>query len=204
MRRNEFNVTDETTIEKILQECEYGTLSLISEGKPYGVAVNFVWYEKKIYIHGAKEGKKVSAIQKNANASFLVVKPYSIIPSYFSNTLAACPATQFFASVHFEGAIKEIIKGEEKAIILNKMMEKLQKDGGYEEIAFDKPMYTSMIEKTAIFELNVEHTSCKVKAGQNLSKEKTQDMVNKLMQRGQEIDKETIEAMELLKKEDFS
>lgn len=204
MRRNEFNVTDETTIEKILQECEYGTLSLISEGKPYGVAVNFVWYEKKIYIHGAKEGKKVSAIQKNANASFLVVKPYSIIPSYFSNTLAACPATQFFASVHFEGAIKEISKGEEKAIILNKMMEKLQNDGGYEEIAFDKPMYTAMIEKTAIFELTVELLSCKIKAGQNLSKEKREDMMGKLKQRGNEIDNETIETMVLMNTEKLS
>lgn len=204
MRRNEFNVTDESTIEKILQECEYGTLSLISEGKPYGVAVNFVWYEHKIYIHGAKEGRKVSAIQKNANASFLVVKPYAIIPSYFSNTLAACPATQFFASVHFEGAIKELTKGEDKAIILNKMMEKLQKDGGYEQIAVDKPMYTAMIEKTAIFELNVEYKSCKVKVGQNFPKEKKEDMMHKLMQRGDETDKETIEAMELFAKEDFS
>lgn len=204
MRRNEFNVTDASTIEKILQECEYGTLSLISEGKPYGVAVNFVWYENKIYIHGAKEGRKVSAIQKNANASFLVVKPYALIPSYFSNTLAACPATQFFASVLLEGVLKEIIKGEDKAIVLNKMMEKLQSDGGYEPIAFEKSMYTAMIEKTALFELNIEHTSCKVKAGQNLSKEKKEDMREKLNQRGNEMDKKTVEVMGLVNKEDFS
>lgn len=204
MRRNEFNVTDTNTIEKVLQECEFGTLSLISEGKPYGVAVNFVWYENKIYIHGAKEGRKVSAIKKNANASFLVVKPYSIIPSYFSNTIAACPATQFFASIHFEGLIKEITNGEEKAIVLNKMMEKLQKDGGYEPIAFDKPMYTAMIEKTAIFELSIELLSCKIKAGQNLSKEKTEDMIDKLKQRGNEMDKKTIETMVLTNAEKLS
>jgi nitroimidazol reductase NimA-like FMN-containing flavoprotein (pyridoxamine 5'-phosphate oxidase superfamily) len=204
MRRDEFNVTDTQTIKKILDECEFGTLSLISEGKPYGVAVNFVWYENKIYIHGAKEGRKVSAIQQNSNASFLVVKPYSLIPSYFSNTVAACPATQFFASVHCEGVIKEVIQGEEKAIILNKMMEKLQSDGGYEPIAFEKPMYAAMIEKTAIFELNIEYSSCKVKAGQNFSKEKKEDMMQKLKHRGSKIDTETIEAMGLVNKEDFS
>jgi nitroimidazol reductase NimA-like FMN-containing flavoprotein (pyridoxamine 5'-phosphate oxidase superfamily) len=200
MRRDEFNVTDINTIEKVLHECEFGTLSLISDGKPYGVAVNFVWYDNKIYIHGAKEGRKVSAIQENHNASFLVVKPYSLIPSYFSNTLAACPATQFFASVHFEGTIQEITNGKDKAIVLNKMMEKLQKDGGYEPISFEKPMYTAMIEKTAIFELNIQHTSCKVKAGQNLSKEKKEDMMQKLKHRGNEMDKETIEAMIFINK----
>lgn len=200
MRREEFQVNDKATIEKILSECEYGTLSLISNGKPYGVAVNFVYYNNKIYIHGAKEGRKVVAIQDNPNASFLVIKPYSLIPSYFSNTIAACPATQFFASVHFEGYIKEIINGDEKAVVLNQMMQKLQKDGGYEPISFEKSMYTSMIEKTAIFELSVELISCKVKAGQNLTKEKTQDMMEKLNQRGNEIDKETIEAMRFINK----
>ncbi len=38
MRRKEFNVKDENSINEILKVCEYGTLSLISQGKPYCVA----------------------------------------------------------------------------------------------------------------------------------------------------------------------
>ena len=108
MRRDEFNINDKNSIDEILKACEYGTLSLISEGKPYVVALNFVQYKNAIYFHGAKEGKKIEAIKSNPNAAFLVVKPYSYIPSYFSDTMAACPATQFFASVLLEGKLSFI------------------------------------------------------------------------------------------------
>ena len=56
MRRDEFNINDKNSIDEILQACEYGTLSLISEEKPYVVALNFVQYKNAIYFHGAKEG----------------------------------------------------------------------------------------------------------------------------------------------------
>ena len=51
MRRDEFNINDKNSINEILQASEYGTLSLISEGKPYVVALNFVQYKNAIYFH---------------------------------------------------------------------------------------------------------------------------------------------------------
>lgn len=198
MRRNEFDIQDKQTITNLLSECEYGTLSLISQGKPYGVAVNFVWHNDRVFIHGAKEGRKVDAINETHLGSFLVVKPYSIIPSYFSQTLAACPATQFFASVHFEGVIKELKIPEAKAIVLNKLMEKLQSEGKYESIAYEKPMYTKMIDKTAIFELTPSHISCKIKAGQNLSSEKLENIMTHLKERGEALDSQTLDLIQKL------
>lgn len=195
MRKNEFKVENKEVIKKLLDECEYGTLSLISEGKPYGVAVNFVYFNERIFIHGAKEGKKVQAIHSTPYASFLVVKSFSLIPSHFSDTLAACPATQYFSSVHCEGAIKELKIQEAKAIVLNKLMEKLQTDGGYEPIAYDNPIYTKMIANTAVFELSIEQISCKVKAGQNLSHEKKQTMMQKLNDRATPLDIDTVNLM---------
>ena len=195
MRRDEFNVQDEKSINEILTECEYGTLSLISDNKPYCVALNFVKYENSIFFHGAKEGKKIEAIKNNNLASFLVVKPYSLIPSYFSDTLAACPATQFFASVFIEGKIDFIEDVNKKSDVLNALMEKLQSDGGYERIAYDKPMYTKMIEKTAILELKQTNISCKIKVGQNLNQAKRDNIMNKLKQRGTKLDNQTIKQM---------
>ena len=132
MRRDEFNINDKNSIDEILQTCEYGTLSLISEGKPYVVALNFVQYKNAIYFHGAKEGKKIEAIKSNPNAAFLVVKPYSFIPSYFSDTMAACPATQFFASVLLEGKLSFIEDKDKKADILNALMKKFQNEDSFE------------------------------------------------------------------------
>jgi nitroimidazol reductase NimA-like FMN-containing flavoprotein (pyridoxamine 5'-phosphate oxidase superfamily) len=195
MRRDEFNVKDEKSINEILTECEYGILSLISDNKPYSVALNFVKYGNSIFFHGAKEGKKIEAIKNNNLASFLVVKPYSLIPSYFSDTLAACPASQFFASVFIEGKIDFIEDVNKKSDVLNALMEKLQSDGGYEKIAYDKPMYTKMIEKTAILELKPINISCKIKVGQNLNQAKRDNIMNKLQQRGTKLDNQTIEQM---------
>ena len=195
MRREEFNIEDEKSIDNILNECEYGTLSLISDNKPYSVALNFVKYEDSIYFHGAKEGKKIETIKQNNLASFLVVKPYSIIPSSFSDTLAACPATQFFASVFIEGKIDFVEDVNKKSDVLNALMEKLQSDGGYKKIAYDEPMYTKMIEKTAILELKPTNVRCKIKVGQNLPQSKKDNIMKKLYERGTTLDNQTIEQM---------
>jgi nitroimidazol reductase NimA-like FMN-containing flavoprotein (pyridoxamine 5'-phosphate oxidase superfamily) len=197
MRRKEFDVKDENSINEILQTCEYGTLSLISEGKPYVVALNFVFFENSIFFHGAKEGKKIEAINSNPNAAFLVVKPYSFIPSYFSDTMAACPATQFFASVLIEGKLKFIEDGDKKAEVLNALMKKFQKEDSFEEIAYDKAMYTKMLDKTTIIELKIETQSCKIKVGQNLNEERKDKVMEKLKNRNLQIDEETIKQMKL-------
>lgn len=197
MRRDEFNINDKNSINEILQTCEYGTLSLISEGKPYVVALNFVFFENSIFFHGAKEGKKIEAINSNPNAAFLVVKPYSFIPSYFSDTMAACPATQFFASVLIEGKLKFIEDGYKKAEVLNALMKKFQKEDSFEEIAYDKAMYTKMLDKTTIIELKIETQSCKIKVGQNLNEERKNKVMEKLKNRNLQIDEETIKQMKL-------
>lgn len=197
MRRKEFDVKDENSINEILQTCEYGTLSLISDGKPYVVALNFVFFENSIFFHGAKEGRKIEAINSNPNAAFLVVKPYSFIPSYFSDTMAACPATQFFASVLIEGKLKFIEDGYKKAEVLNALMKKFQKEDSFEEIAYDKAMYTKMLDKTTIIELKIETQSCKIKVGQNLNEERKNKVMEKLKNRNLQIDEETIKQMKL-------
>ena len=197
MRRKEFDVKDENSINEILQTCEYGTLSLISDVKPYVVALNFVFFENLIFFHGAKEGKKIEAINSNPNAAFLVVKPYSFIPSYFSDTMAACPATQFFASVLIEGKLKFIEDGDKKAEVLNALMKKFQKEDSFEEIAYDKAMYTKMLDKTTIIELKIETQSCQIKVGQNLNEERKDKVMEKLKNRNLQIDEETIKHMKL-------
>ena len=197
MRRKEFDVKDENSINEILQTCEYGTLSLISDVKPYVVALNFVFFENSIFFHGAKEGRKIEAINSNPNAAFLVVKPYSFIPSYFSDTMAACPATQFFASVLIEGKLKFIEDGDKKAEVLNALMKKFQKEDSFEEIAYDKAMYTKMLDKTTIIELKIETQSCKIKVGQNLNEERKNKVMEKLKNRNLQIDEETIKQIKL-------
>ncbi len=196
MRRDEFKVTNMDEIKAVLSECEHGTLSLISEGEPYGVAVNFVFFEDKICFHGAQEGRKVEAIKANPHASFLVVKPYSLIPSYFSDTRFACPVTQFFASVHLYGDVTIVEDIHKKAEILEAMMQKLQSEGGYDEIRSENPMYTKMLEKTDVYTLISTTISMKIKAGQNFSDEKKQSLADQLRERNSTNDDKSARIIE--------
>lgn len=196
MRRSEFEVMDEAALEGLLAECEYGTLSLIDDGEPYGVPVNFVWHCGVVCFHGSREGRKAEIIKKNPKAAFSIVKPYSLIPSYFSDTRAACPATQFFASVHIAGSVEIVENDAEKCAILNAMMQKLQPEGKYETIDATNPIYTKMVSQTAIWKLTPSNKSMKVKAGQNLSDERKESIINQLSQRGEGLDMSTVDIMQ--------
>jgi nitroimidazol reductase NimA-like FMN-containing flavoprotein (pyridoxamine 5'-phosphate oxidase superfamily) len=196
MRRDEFNETNMDKIKAVLSECEHGTLSLISEGKPYGVAVNFVFFEDKICFHGVQEGRKAEAIKVNPHASFLVVKPYSLIPSYFIDAHFACSTTQFFASVHLYGDVAIVEDIHKKAKILEAMMQKLQSERGYDEIRSEKPIYTKMLEKIGVYTLIPTTISMKIKAGQNFSDEKKQSLATQLRKRNNAEDDKTARIIE--------
>ncbi len=183
-------------IEEVLSECEYGVLSLVDGGEPYGVAVNFVYFDGALYFHGAREGRKVEAMRENPKVSFLAVRPLAYIPSYFSDTVSACPATQYFASVHLRGTVSEVAEESEKSRILNALMEKMQPEGGYESISAEHPIYTKMIEKTGVFKIVPDSFSCKLKAGQNLTEEKRASVIERLHKRGGTHDNATVESMQ--------
>ena len=193
MRRAEFEVNDTKRIEALLAECEYGTLCLMDDHMPYAVPLNFVWHEKSLCFHGSKEGRKMELIAKNPKASFSVVKPLSLIPSYFSNTRSASPATQFFISAHVTGLIEIVSNADLKCLMLTALMQKLQPEGGYDTIEATNPIYTKMIEQTGLFRLNPESISLKFKAGQNLTDERKKSLIEKLHERGNTLDLLTIE-----------
>ncbi|MGD9968852.1 MAG: pyridoxamine 5'-phosphate oxidase family protein [Sulfuricurvum sp.] len=199
MRRSEFLVDDPQAIESVLNECEYGVLSLISDGEPYGVAVNFVYKEGKIYFHGAIEGRKVEAIGENVKVAFLVVKPYAYIPSYFSDTSAAYPATQFFTSVHISGEAIRVRDEREKAFGLTALMEKMQPEGKYDPIDAANPIYTKMMGLTGVYKIVPSVMTLKVKAGQNLSPERYASLMMHMNERNTSVDHETLSLMQSIK-----
>lgn len=193
MRRAEFEVKDPKQLEMLLDGCEYGTLCLIDGDEPYGVPLNFVWYEQSVCFHGSKEGRKMEVMAKNSKASFSVVKPLSLIPSYFSNTRSASPATQFFISAHMVGKIEIVSDADLKCAMLTALMQKLQPEGGYDAIDAKNPIYTKMIEQTGLFRFVPDSISLKFKAGQNLTEERKKLLIEKLSERGNDLDKLTVE-----------
>jgi nitroimidazol reductase NimA-like FMN-containing flavoprotein (pyridoxamine 5'-phosphate oxidase superfamily) len=73
LRRFRQAATEEECL-RILRVAQRGVLSVIGEeGYPYGLPINFIFDQEKIYFHCAKEGHKLDAIRKNDKVCFTVL-----------------------------------------------------------------------------------------------------------------------------------
>ncbi|MDR1285822.1 MAG: pyridoxamine 5'-phosphate oxidase family protein [Campylobacteraceae bacterium] len=198
MRRAEFEIKDENEFEKLLKMANYGTLCLNDEPFCYAVPVNFIYYKKAIYFHGAMFGRKYELFLKNQNGSFSVVKEYSFIPSYFNSDLA-CPASQYFMSVFMEGKLLLVKENVKKAEVLDALMNKYQSEGEYLNISRNLEKYLGMLNKTAVYELQIASWSLKAKMGQNMKQEQFESMIDKLQKRGFSEDVSTVKMMKDLR-----
>jgi nitroimidazol reductase NimA-like FMN-containing flavoprotein (pyridoxamine 5'-phosphate oxidase superfamily) len=199
MRRDEFDIKDKKELAQLLDEAGFGTLGLNDEPSVYMTGVNFVFKDDSVYFHGAADGRKYSLALARRLASFSVVKEYSFIPSHFFGHLA-CPATQYFSSAFLEGEISFIEDRVKKTAAFEALMNKYQNDGGYEP--FNSHMYDKMLAKTAVFRLKITSFSLKIKAGQNLSKEQSNALIERLKTRGTQKDLETVELIRRVRPKD--
>lgn len=70
MRRSEKEITDRTEIDKILHEAEIIHLAMIDGSSPYLVALNFVYADQALYMHSAREGRKIDILTRNNSVAF--------------------------------------------------------------------------------------------------------------------------------------
>lgn len=74
MRRKDLEVKSRAEIEEILGLCKVCRLAMIANGKPYVVPLNFgyAWMDDELtlYFHSGLKGKKIDALQANAQVCF--------------------------------------------------------------------------------------------------------------------------------------
>ncbi|MGI6177137.1 MAG: pyridoxamine 5'-phosphate oxidase family protein [Eubacterium sp.] len=147
MRRFKQQITEDECIE-ILKNGQRGVLSVNGEdGYPYGMPINFLYDDGKIYFHGAKEGHKIDAIRANDKVSFCVMDEGYFIEGKLGLNIK---------SVIVFGRISFVDDSE-------KAMDKLRKLGiKY----FDEKYADHEIEKTGrnaqMLELTIEHMTGKL------------------------------------------
>jgi nitroimidazol reductase NimA-like FMN-containing flavoprotein (pyridoxamine 5'-phosphate oxidase superfamily) len=196
MRRKEFAVEEAREIEEFLAEMTFGYLATVGEdGWPHIKALNFVYVDGAVYFHGSKAGEKMKDIQADNRVTFSVAKEYALIPSYLSHPKLACPATQFFKSVTVRGTAHLVEDLEEKARVFAAFMQKLQPEGGYAPFDPADAEYASNLRATALVKIEVEDLQAKFKFGQNLSKERREQVIAGLERLGREMDEETVAMM---------
>ena len=112
MRRKK-QLLSESDSAAILEKGSYGVLSVLGDdGYPYGVPLNYIYEDGKLYFHCAKEGHKIDAIRREPKASFCVVD---------SDELVAEEYTTYFRSVIAFGKVEIVEDTAEKRDIITRL-----------------------------------------------------------------------------------
>lgn len=187
MRRSDFDCQDLVVVEKFLNQIEFGTLA-ISDTIPYAIPLSFCYEDSKIYLHGAKAGRKHTLLKNNPKVSFSCAKPYAYIPSIFLNHTMI--PTQFFFSVFLEGQFCVVEDLEEKRYILTRLVQKYEPHNT--QMDMQKGQFVGKERGTFVGKILISSLSAKAKFGQNLKIQDFEQIVQDLKNRNGKMDEETI------------
>ncbi len=138
--------------EELLHRGTNGILAVTGDGGwPYGVPVNYVYADGKIYIHCALTGHKLDAIEKEPRVCFTVVDHDNIVPER---------CTTMYASVICFGYASVIEDPDDKHNALVALAQKFSPnhmDYGMEHIRKDG-------HRCNVIQIDIEHMTAKEKA----------------------------------------
>lgn len=155
MRRNDREITDKAEIELFISAEKIIRIGFCDGGEIYIVPVNYgysVDNEKyTFYFHGAPAGRKYELAQGCPSVGFEIDGRYELISAD-----TGCGHSAKFCSVIGTGALSLIEGADEKKAALGYIM---KQSTGRNEWEYDE----KVLERTAVFKLEVKTMSCKAK-----------------------------------------
>lgn len=191
MRRQEFHAS-EALGRRLFDELEVIQVAGINaEGQPVLKSLNGVVDEGWICFHGSPAGEKTSLVGRPVVVS--VEETVTRLPSYFMDPEKACPATTLYRGAQAHGVLQAIEEPVRKARVLQRLMEKLQPEGGYVPLEHDSPLYRAQVKGLLIAGLPLEGLTTKAKLAQNRTADQRSMLLGKLWRRGAPGDARAIE-----------
>jgi nitroimidazol reductase NimA-like FMN-containing flavoprotein (pyridoxamine 5'-phosphate oxidase superfamily) len=152
--RRQDRILDRERVTELLQQAEYGFLSLgeSDNGYAYGIPISFAYSltENALYFHCALEGHKLDNLRRNNKIAFCVVGNTRLISEKF---------TTLYESVIAFGKAEIAQTDEEKRFALRKLIEKYAPhhlEAGEKYIQSDR-------HKTLTFKMNIEYVTGKTR-----------------------------------------
>lgn len=163
MRRAKRQVTDIELIKKLVEEVQVVRIAINGEIYPYVVPVNFGYSwdnndQLTLYVHGAKEGKKVSMLEKNPLVAIEMDSHHKLIEG---NKNALTYSYAYQSLIGF-GKAEMIENLDEKRVALELLMEHAAKGKEYD------PMPEKMLERVGVIKIELDSYTVK----QNIHPEK--------------------------------
>ena len=141
MRRRDREL-DEKAARAILERGAYGVLSTVAaDGAPYGVPVSYCLLGGAIYLHSAREGRKLDHLAREPRVSFCVVGATEVLPADFGTLYESCVV---------EGVAREAI-GDEKQAALEGLLAKYSPDHVGEGLRY----IDALRDETRVFRIDV-------------------------------------------------
>jgi nitroimidazol reductase NimA-like FMN-containing flavoprotein (pyridoxamine 5'-phosphate oxidase superfamily) len=153
--------------------------SLDSKGYPQIIPMNFVYHAGVIYMHSHPFGEKLDNIRRNPNVGFEVDQHICFLPSHYFHPTDASQADTLYISVVMKGTAEIVHDNEEKAIALNALMEKYQREGRYETLDSNMPS----VHEVTIIKVVPKDTHGKYKIGQQWPRPYRLKMARKIIER---------------------
>lgn len=150
--RRQDRLLNEEEARKLLQEGEYGVLSMQTlEGGAYGMPVNYAWDgHSYLYLHCAPEGHKLRCIARNERVSFCVVGRTRVIPDKF---------TTDYESIVLSCIAQLVTDDEERMKALELLLDKYSPDDKTAGMKYARQSFS----RTAIIRLDINQWSGKTK-----------------------------------------
>ncbi|MBF0495463.1 MAG: pyridoxamine 5'-phosphate oxidase family protein [Deltaproteobacteria bacterium] len=192
MRRKHCEITDPQEIERILCSATIGRLATYgSDGYPYITAVNFVFYQGKIYFHCAPEGEKLDNLYGDSRVCFEVDIPLAYIDAGADPERRVNRLHQLYHCVIIRGEAWVVPDGPLKLAALNALVAKHEGDSGWESVNENTPGY----QACKVVEILPDYISAKSDLAQNKTPEDRLALAQYLKTRNRPGDRETVQAM---------
>ena len=181
------------SIVNFLDEQTVGRVATIDEqGFPQIIPMNFVYVKNglidtladnrnigAIYMHSHPFGEKIENIKRNCKVGFEVDSYVCFLPSYYFHPTDASQADTLYISIVIKGNASIVQDPSEKANALNALMNKYQKEGGFELLL---PNMRSVREVT-VLKVLPKQIRGKYKIGQHWTQTYRLKMASNIIQR---------------------
>jgi nitroimidazol reductase NimA-like FMN-containing flavoprotein (pyridoxamine 5'-phosphate oxidase superfamily) len=153
--------------------------SIDARGYPQVIPMNFVFAAGAVYMHSHPMGEKLDNILRNPKVGFEVDQDVCFLPSYYFHPTDASQADTLYISVVIKGTASIVGDGKEKAMALNALMEKYQKEGRYERLDEHMPV----VHEVAVIKIVPDDMRGKYKIGQHWSRPYRLRMARQIIER---------------------
>lgn len=166
---------------------EAQSMCTVSSGEHNGV-FNPVYLNGDFFFHLNRTDEQFKELQVRKKGTLIFFEFLCNIPSYWTDPQDGGVATSYYRYAEFTCEVEIYTSKEELANVLPVFLEKYQKEGGYEKLTLDSPIYQNDYKVLGIAKFTPTKTLAKWKVGQNRPIEKRLEIIQKLQFRNSGLD----------------